>query len=91
MHMLSRQDLASAELEPVRVSQSPTTVVPSNGEVSTKEESTVCVEELDLFVAVELFEDTPAVLSRGTLCEYQGSSYEWTSGQKHNSSKIVDG
>ena len=47
MHMLSRKDLNSAELEPVRVSKSPTTVVAANGEVQTKEEATVYVKEFD--------------------------------------------
>ena len=36
MHMLSRKDLNSAELETVRVSKSPTTVVTANGEVLFK-------------------------------------------------------
>ena len=44
MHMLSRKDLNSAELETVRVSKSPTTVVTANGEVQTKEEATVYVK-----------------------------------------------
>ena len=35
--MVSSKDLNSAELETVRVSKSPTTVVTSNGEVLTKE------------------------------------------------------
>ena len=82
MHMLSRRDLNSAELETVRVSKSPTTVVAATGEVQTKEEATVYVKELDLFVTVKLLEDTPAILSLGTLCEDPGYSSEWTSGQK---------
>ena len=80
--MLSRKDLNSAELETVRVSESPTTVVAANGEVQTREEATVYVKELDLLVTVKLLEDTPAVLSLGKLCEDHGYSYEWTSGQK---------
>ena len=36
MHMLPKKDLNSAELETVRVSKSPTTVVTANGEVQTK-------------------------------------------------------
>ena len=87
MHMLSRQDLNSAELENVRVSTSPTTVVAANGEVQTKEEATVYVKELDLFVTVMLLDDTPAVLSLAKLCEDQGYSYDWTSGQKPQLSK----
>ena len=43
MHMLSRKDLNSADLEFVKVSESPTTVVTANGEVQTKEDSdSVC-------------------------------------------------
>ena len=82
MHMVSRKDLNSAELEAVRVSKSLTTVVTANGEVLTKEEATVYVRELDLFVTVMLLEDTRAVLSLGKICEDQGYSYHWTTGQK---------
>ena len=67
MHMLSRNDLNSAELETVRASKNPTTVVTANIEAQTKEETTVHVKDLDLFVTVKLLEDTPAVLSLGTL------------------------
>ena len=70
------------ELETVRISKNPTTVVAANGEVLTKEEATVYVRELDLFVTVMLLEDTPAVLSLGKLCEELGKGYHWTSGQK---------
>ena len=41
MHMLSRKDLTSAELETVKFSKSPIMVVTANGEVQTKEEATV--------------------------------------------------
>ena len=82
MHMLSRKDLNSAELETVSVSKSPTTVVKANGEVLTKEEATVYVRELDSFVTVTLLEETPAVLSLGKLCEQFRYSYHWMSGQK---------
>ena len=82
MHMLSRKDLNSAELKTVRVSKNPTTVVAANGEAHTKDEATVYVRALDLFVTVKLLEDGPAVLSLGKLCEDHGYSYEWTSGQK---------
>ena len=74
MHMLSRKDLNSAELETVRISKSPTTVDTANGEVQTNEEATVHVKELDLFVTVKLLEDTLAVLSLGNLCEDHGYS-----------------
>ena len=81
MHMLRRKDLNSASLETVRVSKSPTTAVTANGEVHTKEEGTVYVKELDLFVTVKLLEDTLAVLSLGKRQDH-GYSYERTSGQK---------
>ena len=35
MHMVSGKDFNSAELETVRTSESPTTVVTANGEVQT--------------------------------------------------------
>ena len=72
----------SAELETVKVSKSPTTVVATNGEVQTKEEATVYVKQLDLFVTAMLLEDTPAVLSLGKLCENHGYFFHWSSGQK---------
>ena len=65
MHMVSKKDLNSAELETMRTSRSPTTVMTANGEVQTKEEATVYVKELDLFVKVMLLEETTAVLPLG--------------------------
>ena len=44
----------------------------ANGEVQTREEATVYVKELDLFVTVMLLEETPAILSFGKLCEDHG-------------------
>ena len=82
MHMVSKRDLNSAEVETVRISKNPTTVMMANGEVQTREEATVNVEQLDLFVTVMLLEETPAVLSLGKLCEDHGCTYHWTSGQK---------
>ena len=72
----------SAELETVRASKSPTTVMTANGEVQTREEATVCVKELDLCVTVVLLEEPPAIPSPGKLCEDHGYNYHWTSGQK---------
>ena len=63
-HMLSRNDLNSAELETLRVFKNPTTVVATNGDVQTKDEATVYVKELDLFVTLRLLDDT---LTRKTL------------------------
>ena len=52
-----------------------------------KEEATVYVKELDLFVTVMLLEETPAVLSIGKLCEDHGFSCHWTSGSKPHLTK----
>ena len=87
MHMVSKTDLDSAELETMKTSRNPTTVMTANGEVQTKEEATVYVKELDLFVTVTLLEETPAVLSLGKLCEDHGYTYQWTSGQKPHLTK----
>ena len=80
MHMVSKKD--SAELETMRISKNPTTVMTANDEVQTRDEATVYVKELDLFVTVMHLEETPAVLSLGKLCEDHGYTYHWTSGQK---------
>ena len=87
MHMVSKKDLNSAELETMRISKNPTTVMTANGEVLTREEATVYVKELDLFVTVTLLEDTPAVLSLGKLCDDHGYTYHWTSGRKPHLTK----
>ena len=47
MHMVSKKDLNSAELETMRTSRSPTTVMTANGEVQTREQATVFVKQLD--------------------------------------------
>ena len=49
MHMISKKDLNSAELETVTTSISPTTFITANGEVQTHEEATVYVRELGIF------------------------------------------
>ena len=74
MHMISRKDLNSAELETVTTSESPTTGITAHGEVQTNEEDIVFVRELDFFLTVKLFEDTPAGLSLGKLREDHGYS-----------------
>ena len=82
MHMISKKDLNSAELETETPSRSPTTVTTANGEVQTKEEATVYVKELGIFLTMKVLEDTPAVSSPGKLCDEHGYSYEWINGQK---------
>ena len=50
MHMLSKKDLSSDEMEDSPEIQEPTTVVTANGKVQTNEEAQVYVHDLDLFV-----------------------------------------
>ena len=82
MHMISKKDLNSAEMDTLTKSCSPTTVITANGEVQTHEEATVYVKELDIFLTMKVLEDTPAVLSLGKLCDEHGFFYEWINGQK---------
>ena len=82
MHMISKKDLNSAEMETLTKSCSPTTVITASGEVQTHEEATVYVKELDIFLTMKVLENMPAVLSLGKLCDENGYSYEWINGQK---------
>ena len=67
MHMPSKTDLSSDELETLR-SRTRTVVVTADGQVQTNEEAQVCVGDHGLFVTVQLLEGTLAVLSLGKLC-----------------------
>ena len=80
MHMLSRKDSRSDKMETLRRSRNAT-------KVQTNEEAQVHVHDLDLFVTVQILDDTPAVLSLGKRCEEHGFTYEWASGQKPHLTK----
>ena len=82
MHMISKKDLNSAEMDTLTKSCSPTMVKTVNGEVQTQEEAIVYVKELDIFLTMKVLDNTPAVLSLGKLCAENGYSYEWINGQK---------
>ena len=82
MHMISKKDLNSAEIDTLTTSRSPTTVITANAEVQTHEEATVQVKELDIFLTTKVLENTPAVLSLGKVCDENGYSYEWINGPK---------
>ena len=82
MHVISKKDLNSSEMDTLTKSCSPTIVITANGEVQTHEEATVHVKELEKFLTMKVLEDTPAVLSLGKLCDGHGYSYEWINGQK---------
>ena len=82
MHMISKKDLSDAQMDTLTKSRRPTIVTTSNGEVQTHEEATVYVKELGIFLTVKVFENKPAVLSFGKLCDENGYSNEWINGQK---------
>ena len=84
MHMISKKDSSDAEM------CGPTIVVTTNGEVQTHEEATVYVKEWDIFLTLKVFENTPAALSLGKLCDENGYSYEWINGQKPTSHQKRD-
>ena len=69
MHMISKKDLNSSEMDTLTTSRSPTTVITANGDVQTHED-------------MKVLEDTPAILSLGKLCDEHGYPYEWINGQK---------
>ena len=62
---------------------------PLNGDQSqwASEEAQENVHDLELFVTVEILNDTPAVLSLGKLCAEHGHIDEWASGQKPHLTK----
>ena len=69
-------------MDTVKRSRTPAVVLTANGEVHTHEEAKVFVHDLNLFVNVQLLDETPAVLSLGKICEDHGYSCEWVSGQE---------
>ena len=79
MHMISKKDLSDAEMYTLTKSCIITIVITANGEVQTYE---VYVKELDIFLTVQVLENTTAVLSLGKFCDENGYSYEWINGQQ---------
>ena len=69
MHIQSKKDLSSDDMDTLRRSRTPTTVVTANGEVQTNEEAQVYVQDFDMFVTVQLLEETPEVQSLGKLAQ----------------------
>ena len=56
MHMISKKNLDSAEMDTLTKSCSPAIVITANGEVQTHEEATVYVKELDIFLTMKVLE-----------------------------------
>ena len=86
-HMLSKKDSSSAELETLRKSRNHTMAITVNGEVQPNEEAQVYVHDFELFVTVQILDDTPGVLSSGKLSEEHGYTCEWAAGQKPHLTK----
>ena len=81
MHMLSKK-IKLRRNEHSKKVQNPSVVLTANREVHIHEEAQAFVHDLNQFVTVQLLVETSAVPSLGKLCEDQGYSYEWVSGQK---------
>ena len=58
LHRLIRKDLNSARLETFQRSRNPPTVTAANGEVQENEEATGYIHDFELFVTVQILEDT---------------------------------
>ena len=89
VHVVTKRDLDSAELETMRTSRSPTTMMTANGEVQTREEATVYVKELDLFVTVMLFEEPPQFFRSGSCAKIMGIPTTASVVKKHISSEMA--
>ena len=63
------------EKETVRYPKQPTPVITANGSKHTIRQATICVTDLDMFVTVQLLEDTPGVLSLCKHCEENGKMF----------------
>ena len=74
---MSKKELSSEEMDTVKWSRTTTVVLTANGKYTPTREAQVFVHDLNLFVTVQLLEETPAVQSLGKLFEDHGYSYEW--------------
>ena len=82
MHMISKKDSNSAEMNTLTKSCSPTMVITANGEVQTHVEATLCIRQgIGHILDNESPRGTLAVLSLGKLCDEEHVySYEWING-----------
>ena len=67
--------------ETAEVPRLPTAVITANGSIDTTDGAIVSVKDLDMFVAIQLLEDTPAVLSLGKFSEENVYFNEWKEGK----------
>ena len=61
--MRGESTIIHEEKDTARKSTASCTIITANGTITTTEEATVCVKDLDMFITVQLMEDSPAVLS----------------------------
>ena len=81
MHMFSKRDLNSAELEHEDIEKSDDGDDGQRRSAIKRRSNGLC--QGIGFIRVMLLEDIPAVLSLGKLCEDHGKTCHWTSGQKN--------
>ena len=74
VHMLNKSDLISEEKGTIRKSEEPPLIMTASEMSDTSEEDWLYFNDLDMFSFVQLLEDSPAVLSRGKVCEEGGCS-----------------
>ena len=75
---MSKNELTSGEKDAIRRSREPTVITTTSGKAESTQEATVYVNDLDVFAAIMLLEDSPAVLSLGLSCA------EWTTPMNGN-------
>ena len=76
MHVMSKIHLIHEEKETDRKSKESCPIIAANGTITSREEATVCVKDLDMLISVQFWEHSPAVLSSGSFCEDYVCSHE---------------
>ena len=69
MRMISKKDVSEAEMDMLTKLCRPTMVITFNEGVQKHEEAILYVLELEILLTMKVFENTPAVLSFGKLCD----------------------
>ena len=84
MHNAEQKSMTLRYIDTLRRSKNPTCDLPRPGAVHINEYAQVSVHDLDLFVTVQLLDETPAVLLLHQLCSERGYSFEWKTAKLHN-------
>ena len=72
VHNADQRDLSSDKMDTFGKVQNPMSDLPRQGVVQINEQAPVFVHDLDLFVTVQLLDETPAILLLHQLCYKQG-------------------